>query len=179
MIKKNITKSIREKGWKLTHKSTSAAAAFPRLCSALPSQGSRFRGAECPSGEGGGLQVSWAQQVLCSRSTMTMVGGWSWWFCLFLCWSPPGAASTPSFRLPWQCSSVLRAGYMALTQAELCTPCRAAPGPPGCCESRFPAPGHVPLWCSGSREGVVHSAGLPACPSQSKVHKPLSQVMQH
>lgn len=97
----NIAWSIREKGSKPTQKSTSAAAAF---------QGARFRGAVCPSGKGGGLQVSWAQQVLCYRSTV--VGGWSWWFCLLLSWSPPGAASTPSWRYLLQCSSVLRAGTL-------------------------------------------------------------------
>lgn len=97
----NIAWSIREKGSKPTQKSTSAAAAF---------QGARFRGAVCPSGKGGGLQVSWAQQVLCYSSIV--VTGCSWWFCLLLSWSSPGAASTPSLRYLLQCSSVLRAGTL-------------------------------------------------------------------
>lgn len=89
-----------------------------------------------------------------------MVGGWSWWFCLFLCWSPPGAASTPSLRLPSQYSSVLRGGYIALTQAELCTPCRAAPGPPGCWERCFPAlRSRSSVDAAAAWEGVVHSPG--------------------
>lgn len=52
---------------------------------------------------------------------------------------PPQLESTwgcfyPVFKIPLAVLLGAQSWHSALTQAELCPPGRAAPGPPGCCE---------------------------------------------